>query len=271
MPAPQPMARVFPVHRAYPFAGTQLGFTLTEIAVVLLIIGLLLGGMMLTYSVQVDQSNRQETQRRLEYARELLIGFAIVNGRLPCPASSSSSAESISGGTCTDYYTGYLPGSTLGFQPVDAAGYALDVWNNRIRYAVAQTIVSGTSPHFINSTNLKDNGVSTQPNDLVVCSSATGTLPSAVPTPSCGTAVSITNQKTVAAVVWSLSKNGSSSTTDRADENLNNKSSTNNNNAIMVYRSTTGIDTALGEFDDQMVWIPASQLYSRLISAGVLP
>ncbi|MEJ2173808.1 MAG: hypothetical protein P8Y76_02555 [bacterium] len=56
----------------------------------LAIVGLLLGAMMITFSTQVDRQNYSETQRRLDEARELLLAFAIVNGRLPCPA------------TCTD-------------------------------------------------------------------------------------------------------------------------------------------------------------------------
>lgn len=246
-----------------------------EIAVVLLIVGFLLGGMMFTYSAQVDQSNRQDSQRRLELARELLISYAIVNGRLPCPATAASSTPSYTTPgdattACTDYYYGYVPGSTIGFQPVDAAGFALDAWNNRLRYAVAQTIVSGATPHFTHSTNLKDNGVSTLPNDLVVCISATGALPSNVP-PSCGTAASVANQQTLAAVIWTQGKNGPLSTAARADEDANNKSSAANNNGLFVYRTPTGVDSALGEFDDQMVWLPASLFYSRLITAGVLP
>lgn len=241
----------------------------------MLIVGLLIGGMMMTYSAQVDQSNRQETQRRLEYARELLVAFAIVNGRLPCPATAASSDPSYATPgdvttACTNYYTGYLPGSALGFQPVDVQGYALDAWNNRIRYAVAQNIVSGTTPHFTNSTNLKTNGIATQPNDLVVCYSGTGTLPAASP-PSCGTATSVTNQRTVAAVLWTTGKNWATSTATRPDENANNKSAYNANDAVFVYRSLTSVDSALGEFDDMMLWLPASQLYARLISAGVLP
>jgi prepilin-type N-terminal cleavage/methylation domain-containing protein len=199
--------RLFAYDRAH---MKQAGFTLTEIAVVLLIFGLLVGGMLYTYAAQVDQSNRLETQRRLESAKDLLIGYAIVNGMLPCPATSGSSTPSYTTPSdistpCTDYFTGFLPGSTIGFQPVDASGFALDAWNNRIRYAVSQTIVAGSVPHFTSSTNLKNNGVSTQPNDLVICTSSTGTSPLSVP-PSCGTSISATNQKTLAALVLSPGK-----------------------------------------------------------------
>ena len=65
------------------------GFTLTELAVVLAIIGLLLSSTLFTLSAQVENRNRSDTQRRLEEARELLLSFALVNGRLPCPATTS--------------------------------------------------------------------------------------------------------------------------------------------------------------------------------------
>src|SRR6266571_3407425 len=88
------------------------GFTLVELAVVLAIVGLLLGSLMYTLSAQVEQRNFEETRRRLEQARELVLAFAIVNGRLPCPARSNSSgfeARDATNGNCTsggldDYY-----------------------------------------------------------------------------------------------------------------------------------------------------------------------
>ncbi|HEX9773863.1 MAG TPA: type II secretion system protein, partial [Steroidobacteraceae bacterium] len=70
------------------------GFTLTELAVVFTIISLLLAAAMYTLSAQTEQRNFEETRRRLEAARELLLSFAIVNGRLPCPATTSG-AEAI--------------------------------------------------------------------------------------------------------------------------------------------------------------------------------
>ena len=68
----------------------QGGFTLTEIAIAFMIVALLLAGFMYTLAAQTDQRNRADTQRRLEEAKELLLTFAIVNGRLPCPARCSN-------------------------------------------------------------------------------------------------------------------------------------------------------------------------------------
>ncbi len=139
------------------------GFTLVELAVVMAIVALLLGGLMYTLSAQVEQRNFEETRRRLEQARELLLGYAIVNGRLPCPARStnpstgaSTSAEmrdadtgNCTGGGVDDYYGGtlagdltggLLPALTIGYQQVDSFGFAIDAWGNRIRYAVSGAV-----------------------------------------------------------------------------------------------------------------------------------
>src|SRR5688500_10545409 len=71
-------------------ATTKRGFTLVELAVVLTIVALLLSTLMYTLSAQTEARTRGESQRRLEEAKDLLIAFALVNGRLPCPARCSN-------------------------------------------------------------------------------------------------------------------------------------------------------------------------------------
>ncbi len=65
------------------------GFTLIELAMVLLIVALLIGGLLMPLSAQYEVRGRQETEKALANIREALIGFAVVNGRLPCPAVAS--------------------------------------------------------------------------------------------------------------------------------------------------------------------------------------
>jgi prepilin-type N-terminal cleavage/methylation domain-containing protein len=260
------------------------GFTLTELAVVLTIVAVLLSSLMYTLSAQTEQRSRDDTQRRLEQARELLISFAIVNGRLPCPARCSNTPacnavgdggdEAGAGGACTDSYAGYLPGQAIGFQPVDSSGYALDAWGNRIRYAVSLT-TSGAQPnHFTNAANLKTNSITTTPTDLLVCASSTAAGFNAA-TPACGAATnSVTNQQVVAAVVWSQGKNYSSMPAGNVDEQVNNKHrlpAALNNNAAFIWHDLRPVGATGGEYDDLITWIPAGQLYGRLIAAGVLP
>jgi len=261
------------------------GFTLTELAVVLAIVGLLLGAMMITFSTQADRRNYSETQRRLNEATELILAFAIVNGRLPCPANTSSGDESPpGGGACTNAYNGLLPGRAIGFQPVDNDGFALDAWNNRIRYAVSiATPVNSDSPricrpdvnptpppaylapltpHFTQRNNLKHNGIDCSPSDLVVRTECqTGP-------PDCPSPKSVTNQNTVVAIVLSTGKDGALGARGaNENENLN-------GDAVFVYRTPDPDDPSAapgGAYDDLTAWIPVGLLYGRLTAAGVLP
>ncbi len=245
------------------------GFTLTELAVVLAIVGLLLGSLMFTLSAQVEQRNWEETRRRISDARELLIAFALVNGRLPCPATGAGGDESFAPappaavGICTTYYNGFLPARTIGAESVDAQGFALDAWGGRIRYAVSITSW-GTTPfarftkrHVANDPTAAWN-ISTTPADLVVCSAAAAGT-------SCTTGTSVTNQNTVVAIVFSVGKNGALAPGGANEaENLD-------GDALFVDRPPNPAGAAGGEFDDMMVWIPVGVLYSRMIAAGILP
>lgn len=247
---------------------TAHGFTLVELGVVMMIVALLLGSVLYTLSAQVEQRNFEETRSRLDGARELLLSYVIVNGRLPCPATATSSGDEqpLGGGNCTNSYGGFLPARTIGYQIVDAAGYAVDSWQNRIRYAVSSAVTgcagAPTLPHFTNSANLKANGITCQSNDLVVCKSSTG-----ITGTSCGAAANaLTNQTVVVAIVYSVGKNGSLPCAPCVDEAANT-----DGNQVFVFHTPTPPGATNGEFDDYLVWITVGELYGRLISAGVLP
>lgn len=261
------------------------GFTLVEVAIVVAIVALLLGSLTYALSAQVEQAGFDETRRRLEQARSLLLAFAIVHGRLPCPARSTSVADEVrnatgqcTDGTSEDYYGGTLPGGVvggllparaIGFQPVDAEGFALDAWGNRIRYVVEKFVTgcSGPSvlPHFTSGTNLKANGITCQPRDLLVCKSASGI--SGVPgATNCGaSANALTNQNVIAALVYSPGKNGATDAVG-IDEAANA-----NGDAVFVSHTPAAAGALNGVFDDQFAWIAVGELYARLIAAGVLP
>jgi len=247
------------------------GFTLTELAVVFTIISLLLATALFTLSAQTEQRNFDETRRRLEAARELILAFAIVNGRLPCPATvASAGAEAFTGANCTMPYPsatdGFLPARAIGFQIVDANGFALDAWQNRIRYAVSGVAPVGctgssTAPHFTNAANLRTNGITCQPGDLVICNRS----PATVTNTTCDANTSVTNQNIVVAIVFSTGKNSATGGTGTNEaRNLD-------SNALYVSRTPDPTGAAGGEFDDQMQWISVGELYGKLIAAGILP
>jgi prepilin-type N-terminal cleavage/methylation domain-containing protein len=240
------------------------GFTLTELAVVFAIVALLLAAGLYTLAAQTDVRNFEETRRRLEMARELLLAFALVNGRLPCPATASGAEAMTTPPNCDATYGGFLPAQAIGFQIVDGNGFAIDAWGNRIRYAVSSTAptcaIAPTTPHFTNAANLRANGISCQPNDLVVCNSA-----SVITATTCGTATPVTNQTTLVALLFSTGKNGVSGSAG-IDEAANV-----NGDRVFVWHTPTPAGFANGEFDDQMTWITVGELYSKLIAANLLP
>lgn len=243
------------------------GFTLVEMAIVLVIIGLLLGGLLMPLSAQVEQQRIAETQKYLEQAKEALIGFAAANGRLPCPASATSNGveSPAGGGVCTNPYDGFLPAATLGLTPTDSLGYAADAWGgpqNRIHYAVTRA----NSSAFTTGGGMQATGMGTLTPDLRVCSSAATITATQCSNPET-TNVLTTN---AVAVIYSVGKNAASGGTG-ADESANPNPNSANNDPVFVSRPPSASGAPGGEFDDIVAWLSPNILYSRLIAAQRLP
>ena len=263
------------------------GFTLTELAIVFLVISLLLGGLLMTLSAQSESRQLGDTQRTLDNAREALIGFAVRYGRLPCPAADGATGDEVrrdstNAFTCAVCATsdahceGMLPALTLGIGPIDAQGYLVDAWGNRVRYAVTNWSASGTNvaqcppngskdykqcPAFTTANAIASLGVTSAPPFsgypamLQVCSVA---------------ACSGTRFFTPA-VVWSPGRNYVTRLlpvptfgTDEA-ENVDTPA-----DGTFVMHDARDGSGAGGEFDDIVTWISPSVLFSRLVSAGAL-
>jgi type II secretory pathway pseudopilin PulG len=247
---------------------TQTGFTLVEIAIVLLIVTLLLTGLVPTISSQIEQRQTSDTRKQLDEIQQALIGYAITYGRLPCPASNTSNGvESdlpIGSGTCDHSWDGFVPAATLGIATiVDSKGnkgFAVDSWGNRIHYAV--TSWNGNTFTKPPPNGMSSVGISNLNPDLLVCASgtATGFSPS-----SCGTNNALTANPGVPVVIFSTGKNGGygGTGTDEA-RNLD-------NDRVFVSHEPAPSSAANGEFDDIVIWISPNVLVNRMVAAGKLP
>ncbi len=234
----------------------QTGFTLTELAIAVAIIALLLGGLLVTLDTRNEAENLNQTQRTLDLARESLIGFALQNGRLPCPATAVSAGQEApapvpANGACTTF-DGFLPAVTLGLTPRDQAGYAVDAWNNRIRYRVSNAGGNG----FTQPGRLRNVGFLDLVPDLEICVQAQGA----------GAAFNCPADyaRVVSpAVVFSPGRNFVLSGTPGADEAENQ-----DGDLVFFARPFSEPGSLRGEFDDIVVFIPTNVLFGRLISAG---
>lgn len=289
-----------------PAAGRpQRGFTLAELAVVMAILVLLIGGLLMTFSAQTSVREVRDTQRTLELAREALLGFATSNGRLPCPAPAPPAPATAPGPFAVEIFVdpitappsrnlqcgivngeGFLPALTLGIGPTDRYGYLLDAWGNPIRYAVTPVITNGLGSDI---TRCPPNAPWPAPPatptvlldysrcPLFTTSNALVTLGysvvQALPPPPAGMLRVCPNAGcpvgtfiATPAVVWSLGKNFQTTGGVSADEQANTPATA--GDGTFVYREPSPAGAAGGEFDDILIWIPAAVLYGRLIAAG---
>ena len=109
----------------------QTGFTLIELAVVLVIIGVLVGSILGTLGARIDNTRRIETQEALENIKLALYGFAMSQDpvRLPCPDTTNDGIEDRAGGSCTTLTSpGNLPWATLGINRGDAWASTFSYW-----------------------------------------------------------------------------------------------------------------------------------------------
>ncbi len=244
------------------------GFSLVEMAIVLVILAFVLAALLLPLQAQRNLLFQSQTENTLELAKKALLGYAQANGRLPCPATAASSGmEQPLGGTADCIQAiGFLPAATLGIQPVDAQGFALDGWGNQIRYAVTQFKdgAPATLPDFTANTATDGMNVVGMANlgpDLRVCASSVGIVAAA-----CSAGLPETNYliNNAVAVIYSTGPTGDQAA-GGADETANL-----NNDGVFVSHEPRGADDPNGEFDHIVTWISPYVLYNVMIQAGQL-
>jgi prepilin-type N-terminal cleavage/methylation domain-containing protein len=231
----------------------QRGFSLVEIAIVLVIVGLLVGGLLTPLSMQMEQRRAADTQRALDEAREALVGFAVRYGYLPCPAiSARDGQEDRSGNRCTDERRdGFLPWATLGLPKLDA-------WNHLYRYSV--------TPAFADSANRFK--LVTARDITVYTRDGVGNLSAA------------TGAADIPAVIMSHGRNGYGATSDAgillasAARSVGGEDEQNNAAADVNFMARNPSDNRAlpgGEFDDMVTWVSPNILFNRMVAAQTLP
>lgn len=220
------------------------GFSLLEIAIVLMIVGALMGAMLQPYGAHIVERQRKDTQSQLRQIQSAVLGFGAAHHRLPCPLVNSAQPF----GDCSVSH-GYVPAALLGLDGrVDDNGLLVDAWDNPIRYSVTgvDSDNDGQSD-FTAAFGMHAVGMQYLKPGMQVCSSAAG----------CKTLRA--NQ--VPVVLYSVGPTAAPRSDDE-QENLDE-----DNRFVMREPDRAGSD----QFDDLVLWVSENTLYTYLIRAGVLP
>lgn len=230
----------------------QQAFTLVEMAIVLVIVGLLLGGMLAPLSAQMEQRRNADTTRALEEARDALAGFAARNGYLPCPAiSAANGLEDRSGSRCANERRfGFLPWATLGLPKLDA-------WQHLYLYSVTPAFSDSGAPFRLNT-----------PRDITIASRDPA-----------GNLVPASAQNDIPAVILSQGRNGYGAFSDvgvpAADlgaGNVDEKANFNTDGRMFIARGQADNPNAPGgAYDDIVLWLSPNILFNRMLAAQRLP
>lgn len=217
----------------------QTGFSLVEMAIVLLIVALLLGGLLPVLSGQIDQQRRDDTRKQMDEISAALLGYAASQQppRLPCPASPAIATGNANAGAanCT-LTTGVIPWATLGTRETDA-------WGRRFTYSVTSSVAGP----FTTSFTLASTG------NLNVLNKAGGNKIAA----------------DVPAVLVSHGPDGKGAYTPQgtqiaASADADETENSNGNATFVSHEPTTA-------FDDLVIWLSPNTLFNRMVAAGRLP
>lgn len=235
------------------------GFSLVEMAIVLVIVGVLLGGLLPTISSQMEQQRRNETRKLMDEVRDSLLGYTMSNGRLPSPACGTISTGSSNAGIelipasaalCTTGATdlAVLPWVTLGVSETDA-------WGRRLTYRVTDIFASAVASGTLASFQLSS------PGNMTIKESTTGnniatSIPAVVLShgvKGCG-AYLPTGTRVEDSPVATPDYCADDDQQENADAD-----------ATFVSKTTTST------FDDLVIWISTNTLISRMVAVSKLP
>ncbi|MBY4676523.1 type II secretion system protein [Marinobacterium arenosum] len=236
-------------HRAY----RSRGFTLVELAIVLVIISALMATTLVGLSGFVDSGKTKATQTYLQEARTALLNYAAVNGFLLCPDTDDDGMEDrgdTNGGEC-EADNGGLPYSDLGLE-------RLTPWDRVAFYAIDTDVDTtactdgGQKSCFFESTNVLAFNRTTPPvssdgnNFSLQVNDRDGNLAG----------------RHILAVIGSYGKNSAITESNCNSAASNDEKENCDGDAVFV------MDTPTETFDDQLIWIDANAVKGQALDAG---
>lgn len=216
------------------------GFTLTELAVVLVIVSLLTGGLLIPLGAQQEVEKRRATEQQLTHIRDALIAFGTVHLRLPCPDTNNDGLEDV---PCAAdaVRDGGLPWKTMAIAELDA-------WGGSWLYRIERGYSDATTLKLL----ILQNGDNCYGSDSAFPGDCIDVRNNA------GTRLNSDREHPIA-IVYSTGPN---------------RQADGNNSSYEAARAATPSyqsDVPGANFDDMLIWVNRSGVIAPLIARGQLP
>lgn len=264
------------------------GFTLVELAMVLFIVGLLLGGLLVPLSTKLEQNSRDLTTATLNEIKEALLGYAVINGRLPCPDCPDGNApcNAVAAANRNDGigdWTGTVGTRTcvvrVGNLPwVDLQVGEFDAWNHHFTYRVTN--------EFSRESNTAACGTPAADVSFELCTTGDNDIYSSYATPPYAASPTVADNVPVIVVSHGSDMYQSVQTNqqvenygrnpvnpDTGSNILDSYTSGNYSENVFIYAdfSRNSSSSPQTQFDDLVMWISPNLLMNRMIVSGRLP
>lgn len=243
----------------FTFFNRNKGFTLVEVAIVLVIVGLLVAAFITPLSVQKDLKDYSETRQDIATIKETLLGFVLVNGRLPCPADAAVSSSTIGAGKQKFDVAGTACSLSVGVIPwVDLGVSETDAWGRRYTYYVSTSFSDAVA---LETVSPPASCTSIPPNSsFALCSEGAATITDNV----------IIIASKIPVVIISHGKNGlgaylptGAKIPDAGVPQEQENSDSDSNFISMISNPNV--------FDDVVDWVSPNIIFNRMVSAERLP
>jgi prepilin-type N-terminal cleavage/methylation domain-containing protein len=253
----------------------QHGFTLIEMAIVFLIIGALLSYTFMPLRAQLETANIKQARGKLAEIEEAIYGFAIANGRLPCPTlpGQGGLSQQPDPTNACDSSIGFVPSGTLGLKgETNCDGLLVDPWGRPYRYSVTDSDFDADgADDFVAINELRNVGIASATPDLQVCRNLDAACNST-------TAQANIVAREVVAVIFSMGTKGRANSATE-NENAGEGGTLASSCGLAAYPigndrfyyAAKRREIAGQEFDDQLIWISPHILYGKLLQAGQIP
>ncbi|MEM9603564.1 MAG: prepilin-type N-terminal cleavage/methylation domain-containing protein [Pseudomonadota bacterium] len=231
--------------------GRDRGFTLLEVALVLVVLSILLSGL-LTPLGSAREAHRRAVQRvQWQQLETALVGHLLARGRLPCAATADSAGHEVMSSTGCQAYAGFVPVASLGVSgSVDRQGRLLDAWYRPLRYrlSASDNDGDGRADYAVTDGVVLQAPISIRADNRIVHAVDAA----------CGSTA--TRADGVVVVLVSEGQGAVRSAAER--ENLDDDNR-------FVSRGVSDVPACA--FDDAVHWVTENRILTLLLRAGVLP